>query len=68
MGKKNLSNKVEARRKKNKQGSTIKKNPFEIRVNRLKHEVIGQKIKTDRGMPGISRSKANEKVFFSVSE
>lgn len=66
MGKKNLSTTVEARRKKNKQGNPIKKNPFEVRINRLKHEVVGQKIKTDKGMPGVSRSKANEKVNFVV--
>ena len=66
MGKKNLSTTVEARRKKNKKGNSIKKNPFEVRINRLKHEVVGQKIKTDKGMPGISRSKANEKVLLLI--
>ena len=37
-------------------------NPFEIRLNRKKHEVIGQKNKNDVGRPGLSRSKAIEKV------
>ena len=41
----------------------ISVNPFEIRVNRKKHEVIGQKTKSDAGgRPGLSRSKAIEKV------
>ena len=59
---KNISANVEARRKKKRSGGEVKRNPFEVRVNRLKHDVIGQKVKTDKGMPGISRSKANEKV------
>jgi len=60
---KNLSSSVEARRRKRKTAeSSVKKNPFEVRINRLKHDVIGKKVKTDRGMPGISRSKANDKV------
>ncbi|XP_066911191.1 nucleolar protein 14-like [Clytia hemisphaerica] len=58
---KNLSSDVEARRKKKRSGGEVKRNPFEVRINRLKHDVIGQKVKTDKGMPGISRSKANEK-------
>jgi len=38
-------------------------NPFELKVNRQKHEVLGRKIsKTDKGMPGMSRSKAIKKV------
>jgi len=38
-------------------------NPFELKVNRQKHEVLGRKIsKTDKGMPGLSRSKAIKKV------
>ena len=38
-------------------------NPFEVRVNRKKHDVIGQKTKSDTGgRPGLSRSKAIEKV------
>ena len=42
-------------------------NPFEIRVNRKKHEVIGQKSKSDAGgRPGLSRSIAIEKVRIST--
>jgi len=38
-------------------------NPFEVRLNRKKHQVIGQKTKSDgAGRPGLSRSKAIEKV------
>jgi len=38
-------------------------NPFELKVNRQKHEVLGRKVsKTDKGMPGVSRSKAIKKV------
>ncbi|XP_041369005.1 nucleolar protein 14-like [Gigantopelta aegis] len=37
-------------------------NPFEVKINRQKHHVLGQKIsKHDRGAPGISRSKAIKK-------
>ena len=43
-------------------------NPFEVRLNRKKHEVIGQKIKSDvGGRPGLSRSKAIEKVKIYIS-
>ena len=42
-------------------------NPFEVRVNRKKHDVIGQKTKSDAGgRPGLSRSKAIEKVKRNV--
>ena len=37
-------------------------NPFEVRVNRKKHHVLGQRSKSDRGLPGVSRSKAILKV------
>lgn len=41
-------------------------NPFELKVNRQKHEVLGRKLaKTDKGMPGVSRSKAIKKVCLS---
>lgn len=35
-----------------------KHNPFEIHVNKEKHTIIGRQLKHDRGMPGVSRSKA----------
>lgn len=37
-------------------------NPFEVRLNRKKHDILGQKTKSDRGLPGVSRSKAIKKV------
>jgi len=39
-------------------------NPFEIRINRKKHDNLGRVNKNERGRPGISRSKAVEKVKF----
>ncbi|KAK7870636.1 hypothetical protein R5R35_009132 [Gryllus longicercus] len=36
-------------------------NPFEIHVNRQKFNVIGRKLKSERGLPGISRSRAMAK-------
>lgn len=46
-----------------KQSVDVKKsmNPFEMHVNREKISVLGQKLKHDKGMPGISRSKATKK-------
>ncbi len=37
-------------------------NPFEVRVNRKKHNVLGQKSKSEVGKPGISRSRSIQKV------
>uniref|UniRef100_A0A2R5LNK2 Putative nucleolar protein n=1 Tax=Ornithodoros turicata TaxID=34597 RepID=A0A2R5LNK2_9ACAR len=36
-------------------------NPFEIQVNKQKHNVLGRKSKNDRGLPGVSRNKAVQK-------
>ena len=44
-----------------------KLNPFEVRINRKKHEVLGQRSKSDRGLPGVARSKAVRKVEYLVS-
>lgn len=63
MGKKNrdLSDKVRSRQKLVQK--KVKVNPFEVKVNKIKHHVLGRKIsKHDKGMPGLSRSKAMEKV------
>ena len=38
-------------------------NPFEVRVNRKKYNVLGQKSKSEMGKPGISRSKSIQKVY-----
>lgn len=50
-------------KKKLQQVATAKKalNPFEIRINKQKHDILGRKTKNDRGMPGISRNKAIKK-------
>lgn len=39
-----------------------KPNPFEVHINRVKHDVVGRKSKFDRGLPGVSRAKAVKKV------
>lgn len=60
MGKK-LAEAVRAKRRPKAQGrGTV--NPFEVHVNRKKHDVLGQKSKSDKGLPGVSRSKALQKV------
>jgi len=48
-----------------KKSTTVTKiNPFEVKINRQKHNVLGKKItKFDRGMPGVSKSKAIQKVL-----
>ncbi|KAK6185807.1 hypothetical protein SNE40_007956 [Patella caerulea] len=57
--KKNLSDKI---RGKNKSGSFKKFNPFEVKVNKQKHHVLGKKrTKSEHGAPGISKSKAMKK-------
>ncbi|XP_033104481.1 nucleolar protein 14-like [Anneissia japonica] len=60
MGKKNKRSTADKVRRDKK--STEKKiNPFEVRINRQKHVILGRKSKHDKGFPGISRSKANNK-------
>lgn len=39
----------------------VKNNPFEIHTNRRKHDILGRNLKHDKGLPGISRSKAIKK-------
>lgn len=42
---------------------TVRTNPFEIKINKQKHKIIGKNLtKFDRGLPGVSRSKAIKKV------
>ncbi|MGH0182658.1 UNVERIFIED_CONTAM: hypothetical protein FKN15_010350 [Acipenser sinensis] len=55
--KKNLSDKV----RKTKTAADIKNNPFEVKINRQKFEILGRKSKHDIGLPGVSRSKAIKK-------
>lgn len=39
----------------------VTNNPFEIHTNRRKHDILGRKLKHDKGLPGISRSKSIKK-------
>lgn len=42
--------------------AVVKSNPFEVKVNRQKFDILGRKTKNDVGLPGVSRSKAIKKV------
>lgn len=55
--KRSLADKV----RKTKTSSEIKNNPFEVKINRKKFDVLGRKSKHDVGLPGVSRSKAVNK-------
>lgn len=55
--KRSLADKV----RKTKTSTEIKNNPFEVKINRKKFDVLGRKSKHDVGLPGVSRSKANTK-------
>ena len=44
-----------------------KMNPFEIHTNRKKFDVLGMKSKTERGLPGISRTRSLKKVSSFVN-
>uniref|UniRef100_A0A3Q0SD01 NOP14 nucleolar protein homolog (yeast) n=1 Tax=Amphilophus citrinellus TaxID=61819 RepID=A0A3Q0SD01_AMPCI len=55
--KRNLADKV----RKTKTSAEIKNNPFEVKINRKKFDVLGRKSKHDVGLPGVSRSKAISK-------
>ena len=37
-------------------------NPFEIQINKRKHETLGRISKHEVGQPGVSRSRAIQKV------
>ncbi|XP_002195362.6 nucleolar protein 14 [Taeniopygia guttata] len=41
--------------------AVVKSNPFEVKVNRQKFDILGRKTKNDVGLPGVSRSKAIKK-------
>lgn len=45
-------------------GKEKKHSPFEVHINRVKHDVLGQKRKQDCGLPGVARAKALKKVLF----
>lgn len=55
-----LADKVHNKRKVD--GVKKKLNPFEVHINREKIKVLGKKSKHDRGLPGVSRGKAIQKV------
>lgn len=62
---KGLSDQVRNRKQAKKSGAaqSVRTNPFEIKVNKQKHKIIGKNLtKFDRGVPGVSRSKAIKKV------
>uniref|UniRef100_A0A8C0BVG8 NOP14 nucleolar protein n=1 Tax=Buteo japonicus TaxID=224669 RepID=A0A8C0BVG8_9AVES len=42
-------------------GGAALPNPFEVKVNRQKFNILGRKTKNDVGLPGVSRSKAIKK-------
>ncbi|XP_025968534.1 nucleolar protein 14 isoform X2 [Dromaius novaehollandiae] len=39
----------------------VRSNPFEVKVNKQKFNILGRKTKNDVGLPGVSRSKAIKK-------
>ncbi|CAM5141856.1 unnamed protein product [Natator depressus] len=39
----------------------VKNNPFEVKVNKQKFNILGRRTKHDVGLPGVSRSKAVKK-------
>lgn len=49
--------------KKKAEANKKKLNPFEVHINREKIKVLGKKSKHDRGLPGVSRAKAIQKVI-----
>uniref|UniRef100_UPI00398F5AC9 nucleolar protein 14 n=1 Tax=Pristiophorus japonicus TaxID=55135 RepID=UPI00398F5AC9 len=44
--------------RKTKSTRDVKTNPFEVKINKQKFDILGRKTKHDRGLPGISRSKS----------
>ena len=64
MGKQNKKSALLAIKKRH---HDVKINPFEVRINRKKREVLGQRRdRSERGLPGVSRSRAIEKVYNSI--
>ena len=66
MGKQNKKSALLAIKKRH---HDVKINPFEVRINRKKREVLGQRRdRSERGLPGVSRSRAIEKVYIYTNE
>ncbi|XP_061657991.1 nucleolar protein 14 [Syngnathoides biaculeatus] len=61
MGKTPKKRSVADKVRKVKASAEIKNNPFEVKINRKKFDVLGRKTKHDVGLPGVSRSKAINK-------
>ncbi|XP_067106491.1 nucleolar protein 14 [Osmerus mordax] len=61
MGKPTKNRSVADKVRKTKTTSQIKNNPFEVKINRKKFDILGRKSKHDVGLPGVSRSKAINK-------
>lgn len=62
MGKPTKKRSVADKVRKTKTSTEIKNNPFEVKINRKKFDILGRKVKHDVGLPGVSRSKAITKV------
>ena len=65
-----FSDHVRSRQNAKKSGAaqSVRTNPFEIKINKQKHRVIGKNLtKFDKGVPGISRSRAIKKVSLSLT-
>jgi len=39
----------------------IRENPFEVKMNRMKNNVLNKKLKNHKGLPGVSRAAARKK-------
>lgn len=59
-----LADKVHHKRKL--EANKKKINPFEVHINREKLKVLGKKSKHDKGLPGVSRAKAVQKVILCI--
>lgn len=59
-----LADKVHGKRKT--EMNKKKLNPFEVHINKEKIKVLGKKSKHDRGLPGVSRAKAIQKVNITL--
>ncbi|XP_041667478.1 nucleolar protein 14 [Cheilinus undulatus] len=61
MGKAPKKRSVADKVRKTKTSAEIKNNPFEVKINRKKFDILGRRSKHDVGLPGVSRSKAINK-------
>ena len=47
---------------------TTKENPFEVRINKRRYDILGRKSKHEKGNPGVSRSRGLKKVSILYSQ